>query len=301
MVVHLKCKELIGLNKRILIIGASGFLGAFCYQILTEKGTNEIIGTFGQSKISSQYIQIDLTSAISVKNIMIEMNPDVVIWCAKHSSPKFDELELNEVGLRTLIETSRPNMRLIFLSTDGVLPGINGVYKETTRPLPMMSESPVAQYTNAKLEAERFIMSSIENYCILRVGPIYGRYINGIWDQRIAAILDSLERKNTITRATNIFRTFIHVQDLASAICELTEKDIQGIFHLGPNKSESYFEFSLEVARAFGYNTDLIIPSEVSYAEAQSRHIRMNTTMDTSKANEFLSTSFQTVREVLNL
>jgi dTDP-4-dehydrorhamnose reductase len=149
-------------------------------------------------------------------------------------------------------------MRLIFVSTDGVLPGLNGSYTEVVEQSVIMSESPVAQYTNAKLEAERFIMSSIHNYCIIRVGPIYGCSISGVWDQRIASMLDSFEKKKTITRATNILRTFIHVQDLASAICELAVKDIQGICHLGPKKSESYFEFSLEVAKAFGHNIDLI-------------------------------------------
>jgi dTDP-4-dehydrorhamnose reductase len=84
---------------RILIIGASGFLGAHCYKVLIDKTDNVIIGTYGRSKVHSKYVQIDLTSVVSVKNIMLKLNPEVVIWCAKHSSPEFNEKELNQVGL----------------------------------------------------------------------------------------------------------------------------------------------------------------------------------------------------------
>src|SRR5690554_4137999 len=100
---------------RILLLGATGFLGAYCYRMLTETTSNVIIGTFGHSKIISVHLKIDLTSADSVKRIMLETNPDVVIWCAKHTSTDFNEKQINQVGLQSILESAKENVRLIYV------------------------------------------------------------------------------------------------------------------------------------------------------------------------------------------
>ena len=284
---------------RILIIGASGFLGSFCYGELSERPDNAVTGTYGRSKTLPEFVHIDLTSPDSVRNVMLNTNPDIVIWCAKHSSPQLSEETINQIGLSSIFKHSSPNMRLVFVSTDGLLPGLKGPYSETAYPTPVLAETPVALYTNSKIESEKYIASSFQNYCILRVGPIYGRDLNGNWDPRITALLESFERNEVVTRPTNILRTFIHVRDLASAICEIAFKDVQGIFHFGPAKAENYFDFAVAVADAFGYDRTLVVPTLISDSVAQLKHLKMDATMDTSKATACLSTTFRTVKDAL--
>jgi dTDP-4-dehydrorhamnose reductase len=284
-----------------MVVGASGYLGAHVYRILAEQGDHEVLGTYGRSSdLHEGLIQVDLTVAESVRKMMVHTRPDVVIWCVKHTSPELDERELNHIGLRSVIDHASPRMRLLFVSTDGVLPGIEGPYPETVQPAPMLTDTPVAQYTNSKLDTEQYILSNWQDSCIVRVGPIYGRSVRGGWDPRMAALHGEFEHNRKVTRAANILRTFVQVEDLAHALAELASHDFQGLLHLGPEKSLSYYELALEVAKAWGYPASLVAPAIVSEAEAQLRHIRMDTTMSVGLAKSLLSTPFRTPEEALS-
>jgi dTDP-4-dehydrorhamnose reductase len=122
--------------RRIMVVGASGYLGAHVYRILAEQGDHEVLGTYGRSAaLHEGLIQVDLTEAESVRRMMVHTRPDVVIWCVKHTSPDLDERELNYIGPRSVIANASPPMRLIFVSTDGVLPGIAGPSLRRSSPL----------------------------------------------------------------------------------------------------------------------------------------------------------------------
>jgi len=281
---------------KILVVGASGFLGGHVFQILRNTPNVGVSGTYGRHAVSADLYPVNLADDQSVKFMMNTIEPDVVLWCAKHTTDS-SERELNLIGLRTLLESASPGMRLIFVSTDGFLPGTDGNYDETTVPAPIDSDSSVAVYTNSKLEAEEFITSSRDNFSIVRVGPIYGRAISGIWDQRVSGLIDAFNRGETVLRATNIRRTFIHVEDLARALVELGQTDYRGIIHLGPTESANHFEFARTVCTVFGFEDRQVEPYFVPDEEISSKAIRADTTLDTRTAERILRTPFRTVTQ----
>lgn len=279
-----------------LVVGASGFLGGHVFRILRNTPYVRVSGTYGRNPVSSDLYPVNLACDQSVKSMMTTIEPDVVLWCAKHTADS-SEQELNLIGLRTLLERAAPGMRLIFLSTDGLLPGTEGNYDETTVPAPINSDSGVAVYTNSKLEAEKFIASFWDNFSIVRVGPIYGKAISGIWDQRVSGLIDAFNREEGVLRATNIRRTFIHVEDLARALVELGQTDYRGIIHLGPTESANHFEFARTVCRVFGFEDQQVESYLMPDEEISSKAIRADTTLDTRMAARILRTPFRTVTQ----
>lgn len=100
-------------------------------------------------------ITMDLGSESSVRKGMESVDPDVILWCAKHTVPDEDERRLTQIGLRAMGPAAKRDARIVFVSIDGLLPGERGPYDEDCRVVPIESESAVAIYTNAKLEAEQ--------------------------------------------------------------------------------------------------------------------------------------------------
>lgn len=88
-----------------------------------------------------------------------------------------------------------------------------------------------------------------DNHVIVRTGPIYGPDAGGQWDRRVRTLLASLERGERVVRSGNVFRTFVHVEDLASALAELLDSEWRGTLHLGPGGRESYWSFCRKMAR----------------------------------------------------
>lgn len=284
---------------RVLVIGGSGFLGAHVWEMLRRIQGVDAFGTYGRRRVSDLLQPVDLTSAASVQRLVDRIRPDALVWCAKHTRADMDERVLNDIGLRTAVFASVPNVRLVFVSSDGVLPGVRGPYTESAEPVPMANTEPLALYTNAKIAAEKRIMHECGNYCIARVGPIFGRTVQGGLDDRCRTLLESLERDKICRRPTNLWRTQVHVEDLAEALCELVLGNLQGVMHLGPDRSESHFTFALAVARAFGHPESLIEPFDIDPDDARRREVRLDTTMDTSLARSALCVRFRTASEAL--
>ncbi len=242
---------------RVLVIGASGFLGAHTYLLLKTTDGIDATGAYGRRAILPDMCQVDLASGEVVGSLIREIDPDVVIWCAKHTcaATTGTESEINTIGLRAVLAHARRDVRIIFVSTDGLLSGTQGHYDEKAVTVPIEADSGVAVYTNAKLNAEQYLRDNWDNYCVVRVGPIYGRSIFEEWDPRIAALTAAFARGETVLRATNIKRTFIDVRDLAHALCELVKHPYKGILHLGPLESLNHFEFACTVADMNGFSS----------------------------------------------
>ena len=283
---------------RVLVMGGSGFLGAHVWERLRRTQGVEAVGTYGR-RVSSLLRPVDLTSSASVRRLVDGIRPDVLVWCARHTRAGLDERALHEVGLRAALSAAGPDVRLVFVSSDGVLPGARGPCTESAEPAPMINMTPLAQYTNAKIAAEKRIARECGNHCIARVGPIFGRTVQGDLDDRCRTLLENLKRGEICRCPANLWRTRAHVEDLAEALCELAAGNLRGVIHLGPERSESHFTFALAAARAFGYSERLIEPFDIDPDDARRREVRLDTTMDTSLARSTLRVRFRTVSEAL--
>lgn len=285
---------------RIMVFGASGFLGAHVYQRLITRSTDgtNVIGTCRMQAHATGLIPIDLESDVIVRSLVQEVEPHAMIWCVK-ARQNADEAKLLG-GLTSLLEEAGSVTRIIFVSSDAVLPGRMGRYSEEVTPaLSVGTSSSLARYINAKIEAEMRISESCSDFCIVRTGPIFGQNVGGEWDTRTDGILSALERGEVLRRPVNLVRTYSQVEDLADGLCELVFSNVQGVLHVGAKTSVSHYDFALAIAQRFGYATDRITAFEIPPEDAARRHLRLDTTLDTCRATQCLTTGFRDVYEAL--
>ena len=286
---------------RILVIGASGFLGAQVYQRLQSLNGLSVMGTCGRNRVFPKLCPVDLESYASVRTLMIATKPEAVLWCAKGNRPQASEARLHHGGLRAVIESGPPAMRLVFVSTDAVLPGRQGPYDEHAVADPGAANSAGSPYAAAKFEAEQWVTAVWDNTCVVRISPVYGPSVEGAWDLRVSGLLTQFRQGHPVQRATNLRRTFVHVHDLARSVSELILHDYRGILHLGPAESASYFDFAKAVAEAGGWSPHLAEPYVMPREALAARGIKADTSLDTRIAREDLSMEFRPLGQAMRV
>ncbi|WP_188069567.1 sugar nucleotide-binding protein [Brevibacillus brevis] len=277
-------------KRRVLLMGASGYLGSQIYQELLPDNAIDLIGTCFSAQAVHQLLRVDVTDTPSFSAILQEYSPHVVIWALMSAT---DERELIEKGLDVLLSQLPEKSKLIFISTDGIFGRGTGSYREEDQPEPLDERNSLAAYSNAKIHGEATIRQRHPNHVIVRVGPIYGRNAVGQWDKRIASMCADLKAGREISRSGNLYKSFVHVEDVGNAIHELLHGPYLGTLHLGPAEKESYYSFYKKMALALGLNADSVKETLLTEAEALERVIPLDTSLRTKKAQELLRTRFR--------
>ncbi|MDX8364571.1 sugar nucleotide-binding protein [Cytobacillus sp. IB215665] len=259
---------------RIVVLGATGYLGS---EIFVQLKKNYIASAlYGTSTTKREnFIQLDVIDKENIESVVSHTQPNVVIWPLMSRN---DERKLIHTGLNNVLSYMNRDTLFIYLSTDGLFSNGSGNYTEEDQASYLDVRNPMSHYTNAKIDGEQIIRRIHNNHLILRSGPIYGKNTQGQLDHRVAYVLNEISNGNKIERATNIFKTFVHVKDLAIAITKLMMMEHRGTLHVGPEHKESYYSFFQTL---INQQDDLIIPYEISEEEAEERAIShsLNTTI----------------------
>jgi dTDP-4-dehydrorhamnose reductase len=139
-------------------------------------------------------------------------------------------------------------------------------------------------YAYSKIIAEKYIQRN-KNYVIVRIGPLYGERSDGVIDNRTDELINTSKSGKYINAYANVYKTFINVQFVSNAICELIKIEFNGIIHLGNKTKQSFYEFYLKQAKLYNINSECIKPVYVSTEEK----IQFDTSMDISKSIEVLN------------
>ncbi|MFD1735382.1 sugar nucleotide-binding protein [Bacillus salitolerans] len=275
---------------RILILGATGFLGSTLFG-LAEDLNYTVLGTSRYVHEKSNIIKLDVTDKNEVGQIIQEYLPDVVIWTVLNMNE--EDLLIN-AGLTNLMSAISEEMKLIFLSTDGVFSEGIGGYTESDKTIPIAEEAPLATYFNSKIIGEKKVRDNHPNHIILRTGPLYGKDLNQNIEQRTQKMISEVEEKGFFHAASNMYRTFVHIDDLSKAILELSNMDFNGTLHVGPLQKESYFTFYQKRLRNLGYDEIVIKPSLLDPNE--NPFIPLDTSLNTQRVNGLFKSLFRSLK-----
>ncbi|KQL45761.1 dTDP-4-dehydrorhamnose reductase [Brevibacillus choshinensis] len=281
-------------KRKVLLLGGSGYLGAQIFRHLKQDQENEIVATCFSSPMRSALKRVDVKDASLFAGLLDEFLPDVVIWSLL-GKDNIDAQELISKGMQTLLEFVSENSKIIYLSTDGVFGQKTGPFQEEEETELLDERNPLAGYCLAKIRGEELVRERNENHLILRFGPIYGKNDEGMWDKRVRALAVELEQGREVVRTGNLYKTFIHVDDLARAITELMPSSYTGTLHLGPAEKESYYTFCRKMARGLELNPDLVKEDELTVEKASELGIPLDTSLHTNKARAILQTTFRNV------
>lgn len=255
--------------KRVLIIGASGFIGKAFWEYYHKKSANPL-GT--SHRPLPPFLHLDL----------LQPNLESLSWNPSEFShgiiaagtPKLSECEknfdatysCNVTGIVTIAkQLLKMGIQPIILSSDYVFDGHIGGYKETD-PL-----NPLNHYGRQKQMVERLIQEACDRFLIVRLGKVFaceGKSGKTLVDE----LIGQLKRKEVIFAAKDQILTPIHIDDLLFSVDCLLQKNAQGIFHVCSTQKISRYDLACEIASAFKTNLNLIRP--VSLDDLQESFLR---------------------------
>ncbi|MCK8058224.1 MULTISPECIES: NAD(P)-dependent oxidoreductase [unclassified Fusibacter] len=233
---------------RCLVIGASGYLGRYVYHGL-KREANSCLGTCYRSH-DSEFETLDVLNTENLIEIM-KFKPDVVVWCVMDANL---ETEISDNGLRRLIELLLPETRLVYISTT-LSSGKDQT--EEDKPIVRKKDEYLADYVNGKILGEA-IVKGHHNHIIIRPGSIYGFDYFGKKDVRMELLNEQALSGQLYTRTANLYTSFVHVEDLATAIVELADHEVTGTINIAGERPVSHYIFTKHLAKLLEISDEFI-------------------------------------------
>lgn len=236
--------------KRILLIGPRGQIG---WELLRCAQPLGQIFPVGRSTNDQMLIHLDLADIDSIRNVIREIRPDVILNAAAYTAVDNAEKEAKLVKIINgeapgiiAEEAQRLNALFIHYSTDYVFDG------NQTRPYTEQDAvNPASSYGESKLVGEQAVQSIGGKYLILRTSWVYGtRGKNFLLTmQRLAKERGELkivaDQVGSPTWSRLIAEATAHIiAQLHSPLCHSDMHDVSGIYHLTCAGKTTWYDFA---------------------------------------------------------
>lgn len=309
--------------KNILVIGPGSLTGSRFTELLDKNV--EVWGAGGNLDSSNvaDFKPLDITNSQNVFDVInaypgkyiinfagATAVPEIEKTRPKNPSDK-NELEnnstyrINVIGTKNIIEAAKKTGKFpIFLSTGYVFDGKNGPYNEDDELCDDPSE--VSWYSWTKILAENEIKNSGLECLVIRISyPYRADYkAKGDFARNFLKIYDEVKsgvRESFPPIFTDQFLTPTFIDDLASAISLLLEKNANGIFNIASPEVTTPYEFCcelLKIARDLESPLDLVpkgsvVEYEASHPEAPKYPIKGGEKVDKIENLGFKPTSWR--------
>lgn len=256
---------------KILITGASGFVGTKFYDLLKKEG-HDVYGTYFQHQ-KDNLIKIDAEKSHQFWNVIREIRPNIVIHtagiartdvCEKDPESAF---RINVLGTRDVARACRVfNSKMVFLSTSHVFSGSNKMYKETDE-----TKHSFDYYGETKRIAEHLVKEELpDKSIIIRSELLLGYNPEGSSHLVEQAINGDLKLKY------NKLRQPLILEDLLSGVQNLVENNRYGIFHIAGRETISYKDLLERMGEMAG--------TKLKLASEYDQTLHESVLLDTSKA-----------------
>jgi len=231
---------------KILITGANGQLGReLANQYKEKKGIDLIL---------ARREDLDITNVHNVNSFVNENKPDVIINCAAHTAVDKCETEIdmaykiNTMGPKNLASAANEiGAEIVQVSTDYVFDG------NTDKSLTEFDEvNPQTIYGKTKLEGERLVKSHNPKHYIVRTAWLYGDGNNFV-----KTMINLSKTHKTMKVVNDQKGTPTSTVDLARVIIKLVEEKNYGLFHCTCKGECTWYEFTKEIFRIKGIDTEV--------------------------------------------
>ncbi len=239
----------------VLLAGASGYVGGIINRELKD---NFNIIKLNKRSMNDDNILCDLSDFESAKKLRI-YKPDIIIHAAGNKNIQECEdnphiaHQANTLSLINLIRVFNGEAKIIYISTDYVFSGGEGLYKERDQ------AHPLTEYGRSKLRAEYECINAAQSSAtVLRLSALLD--INATFPK---FILSSLEEGREIECYSNVFYSPTYYVDFCLILRKLIEcNDLKSKVYHSCGHRISRYDFAKNLCDTLGYDNNLIIERE---------------------------------------
>jgi dTDP-4-dehydrorhamnose reductase len=209
--------------------------------------------------------ELNILQKNSLKKYIENVSPEFFIHAAaftrpmrKHNESPDKSIQTNIIGTSNVVmECMKKNIKLIYISTDYVYPGITGNYKEI---------DPLLPFEGKKDGINKYGWSKLGGECAVQ-----------IYDNSLIVRLCMSKKPFPHAQAPNdVFKSYIYSDEAAKIILKILH--MKGVINVG-GKTQSIFSFAYEE------NPNI---KEINRNTIQDVLIAPNTSMNISKLKNFL-------------
>jgi len=249
---------------RVLVTGASGFLGRAVCARLIEEG-HEVVALVrrpGSEPEGTRAVAGDLSEPATVMKAVAATAPDAVLHLAAEIASQRNAAKVwtvNVEGTRALLNACRAldaPPRVVFTST--VVTGdAGGALLTENEPLPVATP-----YGRSKQEGERLLAESGLPFVIIRPSHVYGPA--GWYADELVERLRQPGRFCVIGKGTNLWDV-VHVDDVVAALVLALDTLPAGeTYHCADDTPIAYYDFMALTASTLGLGAPRKIPAPLA-------------------------------------
>jgi len=247
---------------KLLVIGASGFLGAHVRKAADAAGVFNVTYADRTALPEASIQEMDIASAEDVDRVFEHVRPQAVLLLAAISD--IDKCEtapelafaVNTKGAENVASAcAREGARLMFTSTAAVFDGMRHGYREED------ATTPLSVYGKTKASAEKKVLALTPSAIILRLGLVLGFAGKGGTNAMLDRVTARWKQGAAVAFPTNEVRNPIDAGTLASVMVRLLASNdaaVRGIYHIGASDSMSRYELGLQLAARAGVPANLV-------------------------------------------
>ncbi len=252
---------------RVLVTGASGFIGGALCGALLDRGDEvaALVRRPGSAPQGTVSVTGDLGESSGLGRALAEARPDCVVHLAAEIASQRSAEKVYDVNVRgteRLVTACREfagadpsaGPRIVFSST--VVTGdAHGELLTESRPLPV--ETP---YGRAKQAGEQIVLGSGLPAVVIRPSHVYGP--GGWYAEELVARLRQPGRFAVIGNGANLWDV-VHVDDVVAALILAVDADGApgGTFHVADDEPIRFYDFMKLTADALGLGSPRRIPA----------------------------------------
>ena len=284
---------------KFLVTGSAGLVGSQVVKDLVQQN-HTVYSCYNKTKpIDGIITPLNLSDKNQIIQTLEEIKPDRIIHLAAMTGVDLCETEQE---LATTINTksteiiakqaAKNNIFFLYVSTDYVFDGINGMKKEND------TTNPLGFYGKSKLGGELVLNKLASNWCIARTSTPFGIHSTKktfpLW------VKENLEAKKEISVLVDQFTSPTYVPNLSKMLIEIATRQIMGTIHVSGATRISRYALAEMVADKLHLDKNFLIPTKIDNMNWEAKRPK-DSSLDVSLATEILNEQPQKIESSIEL
>ena len=284
---------------KFLVTGSAGLVGSQVVKDLTQQNHTVYSCYHDVFPEHGIPVKLDLINQDDIVCTIDKIKPDSIIHLAAMTGVDQCEthqdlaMKINANSTEIMArQAAKQNTFFLYISTDYVFDGINGIKKESDTP------NPLGFYGKSKLAGELALNNLPSNWCIARTSTPFGIHKTKksfpIW------VKENLESKKEISVLTDQFTSPTYVPNLSKMLIEIATRQLVGIYHTSGSTKISRYNFAEMVAEHLNLDKKFLQSASMSEMSWKAQRPK-DSSLDVSLAVEILNEKPQKIEQSLNL